>query len=65
MLLEATKVHKLWSERRTGIARDWLASDEATNFVTDRSAEMIISGTQICTEKLRLAAAQLRSTLTR
>ena len=59
--LSATKVHKLCSERRARIARNWLTSDEleASCFLGDMTAEMVGAGSMISDEKYHLAAADL------
>ena len=61
VLLEAAKVHKLRSERRTRIAQGWLTSDEpeASSFFGDLTSEMMNASSLISDERYRLAAAEL------
>ena len=54
------EVHKLRSERKAQIAKDWLSSNECGAFMAKLSGEMINNGILLEAEAHRLAAAELR-----
>lgn len=60
-LLAAAKVHKLRSERRARVVRDWFSSDdpEAETFLDRLTQEMMDSSALISFEQFRLAAEDL------
>ena len=58
MLVDAAKVHKLRSQRKARITKDWLASDECGAFMAKLFGEMFNNDILLKAEAHRLVAAR-------